>query len=264
MILLDKTQLVKRRVVLLKNRMDIYRNKKHAKKVQEYYNYLLDKIVLDGIDIDEEDLKLTLNQLNSVPITEDFRQILYNNDLFYPDTSEIKEEKHKAIEDITDKQITVFFNNFAYVNNLLNTHEVDKKEYQKQVKESPDENRREILNSTIPGGIDSSILKEGIKLIGSVQSMTEDQYRGNQVKTDFESALRNPKVVSKIWVWSGLDNTRHENMEGSMEPLEEYFTVINEVTGETDAMLYPHDDDNGSPGNICNCQCDVIYSNEPV
>lgn len=261
MILLNKTKFEKKRFVLLKNRKDILRNKKIAKKVEDYYNYLLDKIVLEDLEVYEDDLYLTLDHINSVPITEDFRQLIYDNDLFYQDIIELNEEKNKAIEDITSKQVSVFVNNFNYVNNLLDTHDLNKQEYQDKLKESPNIDRRELLDLSV-GGINSSLLKNSVTLKGSVKAMSENQYRENQMQTSFESAVLNKNIVSKIWSSSGLDNSRHDGMDGKICTLYEQFEVMNDYTGEVDYMLYPHDS-SGSPGNICNCQCDVIYSDEP-
>lgn len=71
----------------------------------------------------------------------------------------------------------------------------------------------------------------------------------------------NPLYTIKKWIWSQLENTRHMGMEGTIVPIDEPFVVINDITGDEDYLMYPRDD-NGSPANTYNCQCDIEYGNE--
>lgn len=64
----------------------------------------------------------------------------------------------------------------------------------------------------------------------------------------------------KVWIWSGLDKTRHSQMDNETVEINDKFTVINEKTGETDYLDYPCDIENyTNPSNIINCACNVEY-----
>lgn len=68
----------------------------------------------------------------------------------------------------------------------------------------------------------------------------------------------NPLYNYKYWIWSQAEDTRHSEMDGELVEIDEYFTVINEVTGEEDLGLYPRDS-GMSPSNAYNCLCDIGY-----
>lgn len=69
--------------------------------------------------------------------------------------------------------------------------------------------------------------------------------------------------TTKTWEWSGLENTRHTNMDNLTIPINESFVVLNEVNGDIDYMMYPRDE-NADPSNSYNCGCDISYGNEVI
>lgn len=68
--------------------------------------------------------------------------------------------------------------------------------------------------------------------------------------------------TTKTWVWSTLENTRHEGMDGETVDFASKFEVVNEQTGDVDYLRFPGDieNDNNNCSNICNCQCTWIIN----
>nr|WP_302577929.1 hypothetical protein [Methanobrevibacter arboriphilus] len=64
--------------------------------------------------------------------------------------------------------------------------------------------------------------------------------------------------ILKVWDWSQLENTRHEEMDGEIVGLFELFTVENSITGDVDHFRFPCDFemDLNRCSNSCGCQCD--------
>lgn len=124
-------------------------------------------------------------------------------------------------------------------------------------------------------GISSALAKADLNKIGNyavcseklLQQSLMNQQRIIESKSDY---YYNTNLVdgngdilytTKSWVWSGLENTRHLNMDNLTIAIDESFIVMNEVNGDIDYMMYPRDE-NGSPSNTYNCECDIIYGNE--
>lgn len=64
----------------------------------------------------------------------------------------------------------------------------------------------------------------------------------------------------KIWVWSELEDTRHHDMSGQTVRFGEKFEVVNEKTGVTDYLRFPHDieNDTNNGANTINCACSYL------
>ena len=73
-----------------------------------------------------------------------------------------------------------------------------------------------------------------------------------------------PYKTTKTWIWSTLENTRHENMDNQTVPLDSKFEVLNEVTGEVDYLMFPGDieNENHNCSNTCNCMCSYTTNKE--
>ena len=67
-----------------------------------------------------------------------------------------------------------------------------------------------------------------------------------------------PLKSKKVWMWTPNERTRHEGMDEQTVDLDAKFTVVNDVTGDTDYLLFPRDIENDRNGcsNTCNCLCD--------
>lgn len=97
------------------------------------------------------------------------------------------------------------------------------------------------------------------------------KYRDNRMlyEQQVESFnMSNERIpVLKVWDWSQLENTRHEEMDEQTVGLFELFKVENSQTGAIDHFRFPGDIelDVNSCSNVCNCDCDyhtVLESEE--
>lgn len=93
-------------------------------------------------------------------------------------------------------------------------------------------------------------------LTNQIVANSDFEYNKNKLDND-----GNQLYTTKRWLWSNLEHTRHMGMDGTVVPINEYFVVINDITGEEDLLMYPRDT-NGSPANTYNCGCEISYGNE--
>ena len=67
--------------------------------------------------------------------------------------------------------------------------------------------------------------------------------------------------IGKMWLHRGAKDPRDWHMsldDGKVIPKDVPFIVNNPNTGESDKMMYPHDQ-SASAGNVINCGCQVLY-----
>lgn len=262
MILLTQNKILASRVFFLKNNRDRNLLYRFGEKIREYQNSILDRAVLDE-DYDftdretERRIWVHLFNLNLIPLTQYFRTVTHNNTLSFDGLTRLRDYKYQTCENITKEQAVLFRRNLGHVEEILNTHNIDKNKYAQLKGENPAIKRSELLRLASEKGINTDHLSN-VWSIRDPDILSRNLYREAQMDAEYKSAFINPEMQYKMWVWSEADNTRHSNMDGDTVELEEKFEVLNEVTGETDMMMYPHDPD-GSPGNVINCLCDVMY-----
>jgi hypothetical protein len=78
-------------------------------------------------------------------------------------------------------------------------------------------------------------------------------------EAQFQRNLEKSNIVAKRWNSSGLPNSRHESSDGQIVLIDEPFMIVNDITGDEDALMFPLDFESGSPGNCANCMCTVTY-----
>ena len=100
-----------------------------------------------------------------------------------------------------------------------------------------------------------------------LNQLSRDLERYKTHRLDFETAMMENRQAdregygmineTKSWIWSQLEKTRHQGMDGETIPITEKFEVINEVNGDVDYLLFPGDvsNDTSNCSNICNCGC---------
>ena len=261
--LLHKDKILKNRAVLFKTVHDKNKNKQRARKIQDFFDNLTDDYIMNEESIDEpakvsHDKRLALFGLNSIPFTEDYNKIAKENDLILSEEVKLNKERKAAIQKIVDNQISLFAVNQFILMGILNTATVDKAKYQSIVKEYPNISRKEAVDMSIVERMNPDMVTQQYGKYRNIEVYAENVFRKSQMSTDYKSAMLNDNVVSKEWVHVPNENTRHESNDGQYVMKEDTFTITNDVTGEVDEMLYPHDP-NASFGNICNCYCEIIY-----
>lgn len=173
--------------------------------------------------------------------------------------------------------------NLNYIENVLETAEVDIEKYEALVEKLPRHvSRKSILERCIVEGEElpatqrQAWLERNLARGASynkqytyreLNQLSRDLERYKTNRMDYEVArLENIQAdregydrvnVTKTWIWSQLDRTRHSEMDGETVDFAEKFEVVNEVTGDVDYMRFPQDIDNdhNNCSNVCNCQC---------
>lgn len=253
-------------------------------KIQIINNNLIDKKILEydtsstttKNDFNPAVFSVEIIRLNRIATAKDFQKLLNNSIVREADWSRLvaSNTARDVADKITAKEVQRINNNLKAVENVLNDASVDIEKYKTLVEKlPPTTSRAEILNRT---------LEKGHNLRGREYSQRElnrlsrdlERYKSNRL--DYETKrMENQQAYrdgaerihqTKTWVWSQLEHTRHSQMEGVTVDFAEKFEVVNEVTGDTDYLLFAGDIDNdhNNCSNICNCHCDTDYKNEEV
>ena len=138
-----------------------------------------------------------------------------------------------------------------------------------------DETTRELLRTQV---VEGAKLGETVTAINARirKTMTASTQRARMIaRTEVGEAVNKAKTKSsddwetetgtklgKLWIHRGAKDPRDWHMSldtGIAIPKDDYFTVTNSQTGESDRMMYPHDS-SASAGNVINCGCQIIYT----
>ena len=185
--------------------------------------------------------------------------------------------------DLTTIEAERIVKNLNYMDNVINTVNVDIGKYERLVERLPDATSRKdviercILNDqSLPPTRRQAWLERNLERGASynkqysykeLNQLSRDLERYKTNRLDYEKAIMENRQAQregysnvnqeKTWIWSTLENTRHMNMDGETIPLTAKFEVMNEQTGDIDYLLYPGDvaNDHNNCSNICNCQC---------
>lgn len=186
-------------------------------------------------------------------------------------------------DSLTKLEAERVFKNLDYVENVLNTAEVDLARYEALIEKlSPQTSRREVLERSIrtdtelPPSKRQAWLERNLERGASynkeysyreLNQLSRDLERYKTNRLDYETALMENRQAdregydkintTKTWIWSTLEKTRHQGMDGETVNLTEPFEVVNEVTGDVDYLRFPGDveNDHNNCSNICNCGC---------
>lgn len=184
-----------------------------------------------------------------------------------------KNAAQKVNKRLTTIEVERIQKNLKYVEATLNQAELDVNLYKEIINKLPRTvSRQDILEKALRTGENYKGREYTYKELGQL-SRDLEKYKDNALqyetaKIENTSAQRDGFSSinrTKVWVWSTLEKTRHEGMEGQTVDLYEKFEVTNEVTGATDYLRFPGDIDNdhNNCSNICNCQCSyIILPNE--
>ena len=250
--------------------------------------YALNEI---GDDVSEKDLS-KLNKdtqrfyTNGLPRDETFKQMLYNHYYFdiarphynvnFHDPYIPRDYDTRAVIDKSSKEHSINEANitYDYFNKCKNyiaeqNVKINSKDYIKDVVKNPQKRRITSISNTIKNG---SLTGGKNKPIIDLDLHIKDSFVYLHNVSEFEAKIyansrhyilgQQEPYSHKTWLWSHNQRTRHSFMEGQTVPINEPFTVINEVTGEMSNLMFPRDyARDGSGSNTINCGCDVHYHN---
>ena len=264
-------------------------------RVQLTNNRLIDKKILEWEDEFPSEvydpytttaIASEIQGFNRIATSQDLQRVLKHSMLVRnPQTQmEVMKVLNSVSGDITLIEAERMVKNLDYVSNVLTNANVDIGKYEALVEKLPQTtSRKEVLERCIMQGNElpankrqaflERALERGENYKGRKYSYKElnqlsrdlERYKTNRL--DYETAIMENRQANregyenvnqtKTWIWSTLEKTRHEAMDGETIPLSAKFEVENSQTGDVDYLLFPGDvaNDHNNCSNICNCGC---------
>ena len=264
-------------------------------RIQFTNNRLIDKKILEwNNEIDEdvydpyapEVIAEEITTYNRLATNKDLRRILRHSVITRNPQTELEAAKviNSVTGDITLLEVERVVKNLNYVENVLTNANVNIEKYNALVEKLPQTtSRKEVLEKCIMEGSElpankrqaflETALERGHNYKGREYSYKElnqlsrdlERYKTNRL--DYETAIMENRQANregyenvnqtKTWIWSTLEKTRHEAMDGETVPITAKFEVENSQTGDIDYLLFPGDvaNDHNNCSNICNCGC---------
>ena len=255
-------------------------NQKTAYYIQVYNNRVIDKFIKDYSEDNplakpsQATLYAELWVLNKPHVYAQYNRII--NSKYTSNTALfemlMKDRANGRLNVVVEAELERITKNLNYTEKVLNTHELNLKEYQKIARrESKIANRKDIMERSVKD-IDFMRSKFGINIQPNVfsykdlENTAEALNRQTQMGATWDEydainqkALEdggNEIYTQKEWIWTGEGmTTRHESNDGQIVSFNDTFTIVNDATGDVDELMYPCDP-NGSFSNagICYCQ----------
>ncbi len=233
----------------------------------------------------EENIQDEIHHYNLLASQKDLQRILSHS--VVTRTPEMESEARKAImnvsNDLSKIEAERIVKNLDYIENVLNTADVNIQKYNALIEKLPKQTSRKAVlekciteNKELPATRRQAWLEMNLERGASynkkytykeLNQLSRDLERYKTNRFDYETAImenrqanregyENPNQT-KTWIWSTLEKTRHEEMDGETIPLTSKFEVTNSQTGDVDYLLFPGDvtNDHNNCSNICNCQC---------
>ena len=262
--------------------------------IQFINNRLVDKKIIEWNDefkdpiydpYKVEDIQKQILPYNLRASRQDLQRILQHSLVTRNPTTEIEAMKviRNVGNDLSKLEAERVVKNLNYVENVLTTADVDISKYEALVDKLPRHtSRKQVLERCITKGTElpptqrQAWLERNLERGASynkrytykeLNQLSRDLERYKTHRLDYETAVMENKQAdregygrvndTKTWIWSQLEKTRHEGMDGETVPLTAKFEVVNEVTGDVDYLLFPGDvsNDHNNCSNICNCGC---------
>ena len=233
----------------------------------------------------QDDIQSQILPINARASQKDLQRILRHSLVTRNPTTELEALKviRNVGNDLSALEAERVVKNLNYVENVLVTADVDIGKYEALVDKLPRHvSRKEVLEKCIvegrelPASQRQAWLERNLARGASynkkytykeLNQLSRDLERYKTHRLDYETAVMENRQAdregydrvndTKTWIWSTLERTRHEGMDGETVPLTSKFEVINEVTGDIDYLLFPGDvsNDHNNCSNICNCGC---------
>ena len=262
--------------------------------IQFVNNDLIDKKILEWENqsaefrdsFNEDEIRRQIMQYNFAATSKDLQRILQHSLVTRSPITEM--EVRKVLDSVGGELSKIeaqrVIKNLDYVENVLENANVNIQKYNQMIEKLPRQtSRKEVLERCIMTEKDlpptnrqrflERALERGSNYKGrrytykELNQLSRDLDRYKTHRLDFETGrLENIQAdregydrvnVTKTWIWSQLEKTRHRELDGETVPFSSKFEVVNEVTGDVDYLLFPGDvtNDNNNCSNICNCGC---------
>lgn len=271
----------KKAYIIQKAKYNRANNKRVGLKVKALQDSIIDNIVEN-----QNRYEVPLDSVLYASLEGAIKPAIYNNYKALIDSPYIKNDSvqemlilNKANKDtarIVEAELAQMKSNLKYVENVLNRYDIVNSEYKKVLNETGKlSNRKQVLEavskniSTANNMATSPTMNiPRIQPYYDLDFVSEKLLRENRMTSSYESmgeinrvAEENgedPVYTKKTWVWTNLGKTtRHESSDSLTVEFDDYFTIINDSTGDVDEMLYPCDP-NASPSNSAICYCEMM------
>lgn len=255
-------------------------NKRVGVKVKAYQDSIIDDMVADPNRYEippDSVLYAGLENTLKPQVYNNYKSLLSSQYIKNDSVQEmlILNKANKDTARIVEAELAQMKSNLDYVQNVLNKYDIVNKEYKKVLNETGKlSNRKQVIeavskNITAANNMASSPTMNipRIQPYYDLDFVSEKLLRENRMTSSYEIMEEENRLSEengndaphseKTWVWTGIGKTtRHESNDGQTVPFDDYFTIVNDATGEVDEMLYPCDP-NGSPSNSAVCYCEL-------
>ena len=263
-------------------RIQLINNRLVDKKILSFTNEI-DEDIYDPYNVDT--ISVEIAAYNKLATTQDLQRILQHSAITRNVNTEV--EAARVINNVKDTLSKIeaerVVKNLDYIDNVLESTAVDVQKYEALIEKLPPQtSRKEVLERCILKAEDlppterQRWLEKNLRRGASynkrytykeLNQLSRDLERYKTHRLDYETArMENRQAeregydrvnVTKTWIWSQLERTRHSEMDGETVDLNEPFEVVNEVNGDVDYLMFPSDvsRDHNNCSNICNCQC---------
>lgn len=267
----------------LQVKVQLTNNRLIDKKIREWN----DEIITDIHDpYQPEAITGEIIGYNRIATSKDLKRVLKHSIVNKSPQTRLEASKvlNGVADTITQIETERIIKNLNYVENILTNANVDISKYSSLIEKLPETtSRREVIEKCIQQGNElpanrrqaflETALKRGENYKGrqytykELNQLSRDLERYKTNRLDYETAIMENRQShregygdlnqTKTWIWSTLEKTRHEEMDGETIPVTEKFEVTNSQTGDVDYLLFPGDvaNDHNNCSNICNCQC---------
>jgi hypothetical protein len=270
-------------------------------RVQLTNNRLVDKKILEWNDELSGDvydpystaaITAEIEGYNRIATDKELRRILKHSVITRNPQTQMEATKiiSSISDDVTLIEAERMIKNLNYVENVLTNANVDIGKYEALVEKLPQStSRKEVLErcimegKSLPANKRQAFLERALErghnykgrqyTYKELNQLSRDLERYKVNRMDYETAIMENRQANregyanvnetKTWIWSTLEKTRHEAMDGETIPLSAKFEVENSQTGDIDYLLFPGDvaNDHNNCSNICNCQCSYEINN---
>lgn len=266
----------------LQSSLQFTNNRLVDKYILNYYAELSDE-VYDPFT--QDNIAVEVAALNRLATSKDFQRILQHS--LVTRNTETEVEAARVINSVQDSLTQIeaerVVKNLDYVHNVLEQNRVDVEKYEKLIEKLPRHvSRKEVLERCIIEGepLPPTRRQEWLErnlargesynkryTYKELNQLSRDLERYKAHRFDYEKSMMENRQAdregydvvneSKTWIWSQLENTRHQELDGETIPLTAKFEVVNSQNGATDYLLFPGDvsNDTSNCANICNCAC---------
>ncbi len=246
-------------------------------RIQFIHNKAIDEFIYDYNDeildnptspyYKEEIFGADLLKQNLFSVNNQFDRLLENS--IVTQNHIIRLEKLNASRNIANKitevEIERINKNLQTIEKVLNDADFEIETYKNLINKLPRQvSRIDILEKAIKDGKNYKGREYSYKELNQL-SRDLERYRDNHSRYEtgmIENRQANREGLAspntrKIWIWSELEDTRHHKMSGQTVRFTEKLEVVNDKTGDTDYLRFPHDleNDSNNGSNTINCAC---------